>query len=375
MRAAVLFLLLGPFGLGGIPARADTQPSTGPIQAPIAGAKADRLILAGIIPAQKPPNASDQPSPDRPAKEQSSDSQRDDEQDEQLEGLIKEFMSTGKEIQGWPGDEPVPMRRTEGGKPALYQVLKATRNENPMLSKRCRRQAMDFSVNKLRRKLGLKDDTAALRAAAKHIQDHIDKIGKMGGKISYSQYLQRIADCQEFCAPLVANLVQCHVLSVARLEHGIVLFDFNSHQLNPTYLSSENGLLKAVAARLHADPDRKVFLIGRASKIGNLRYNRRLSGLRAFAIRDALIEEGVPSQRIETTWFGWEPPQVDNFIAHEYGVQRLFNQVGTQKMNQSVVVVLYSGSGATNRRMQPSQRTGRGPVENQDKGANARPGG
>ena len=55
---------------------------------------------------------------------------------------------------------------------------------------------------------------------------------------------------------------------------------------------------------LDARPDDKVLLIGRASKIGDLRYNRRLSGQRALAVRDVLLAKGVAANRIETLWLG-----------------------------------------------------------------------
>ena len=82
-------------------------------------------------------------------------------------------------------------------------------------------------------------------------------------------------------------------------------------------------------------------LIGRASRIGDLRYNRRLSSHRAVAVRDRLIHLGVDPARLETMWFGWEPPQLSAWVADQYGMRDLYDRVGELQLNQSVVAVVY----------------------------------
>lgn len=264
----------------------------------------------------------------------------------ELENLTRQFMSTGKKVQDRPGGEDlVQFKKSAAGKPRLFEVLSATSESNPLLDEQCKTQAMQFSVEALQRAMGLENKDAALREAAAHIQKHLDDIKNMGSKISYSQYLKTIADCRTFCAPLVANLVQCHVLAVSRHDHGIILFEINRYDLQPPF-SGPDGLIERVAARLRGSADKHVLVIGRASQIGDLRYNRRLSGLRALAVKDGLVNAGVPAERIETTWFGWEPPQIDSPIAQLYGLQDLFGRVGALAINQSVVMVLYDAPGA-----------------------------
>jgi len=82
-------------------------------------------------------------------------------------------------------------------------------------------------------------------------------------------------------------------------------------------------------------------VIGRASRIGDLRYNRRLPGQRALAAKDLLVARGVPEERIRTQWFGWEPPQISTDVAYEYGMKDLFEREGPLRMNQSVMLVVY----------------------------------
>ncbi len=262
--------------------------------------------------------------------------------DAELENLIDQFMETGEDVERRPGGEDrVRVPRTAAGNPSIYQALTVAREDNPLLTKQCRRDAARFSVDALRSAMGLESESAALTAAAAHIQSHLDFIkNELNGSMSYSQYLKAVAECRAFCAPLVVSLVRCHVLSVARRDHGIVLFGFDRFDVDPGY-ADPNGLIAAVAEALRQDSDRKVLLIGRASKIGNLRYNRRLSARRALSVQDELLALGVSENRVETMWFGWEPPQIDSFIATEYGIGHLLEQEGRQRMNQSVVMVLY----------------------------------
>jgi len=314
---------------------------------PGGGAEPRALRLAGFTVGERPGGAGDQaPATEAPPGPAPAEQEEPQPQGEgAVDSLIREFMSTSESIEGRRGDQPVAMDRTQGGQPALYSVLAATKADNPLLTRQCRRQAAEFSVAKLQRSLGLagEGEGAVIGAAAEHIQRHVETIAGMGGQVDFSQYLRMIAECREFCAPLVAHLVRCHTLSVARHDHGIVLFEYDRYDLDPRYVRP-SGLLARVAEALRADPERRVLLVGRASKIGDLRYNRRLSGQRALAVRDALMEQGIAGDWIQTTWFGWEPPQITAAMAREYGLQHLYGRFGPAKLNQSVVVVLYSPS-------------------------------
>jgi outer membrane protein OmpA-like peptidoglycan-associated protein len=253
-----------------------------------------------------------------------------------LDELIDEFMTASVATTGRSGAHEPAEFPGEKERPDWFQLLAVTRAENPLLEERCRRQALQLSVEHFAEASGIEDEQEAMRSAAEHIRMHQDFVRSHG--ISYSDYLRQISECRAFCAPVVARLMQCQVLSVARNPHGIVLFDLDSSSVDARY---QEGALSNLVTQLGKDPARKVALIGRASRLGSLRYNRRLSAQRALAVRDQLIDLGVDPARLETMWFGWEPPQLSAWVADQYGMRDLYERVGELHINQSVVAVVY----------------------------------
>lgn len=254
-----------------------------------------------------------------------------------INSLIDEFMNTGEAIEGQPGGEQ-PVYFEGGSKPNYYQGLRVTRSNNPMLEDDCKKQATEFAVNAIGEFEGHDEHekNEAMRAAAIHMAEHMEFI--QNNQISYAEYMQEISECKEFCGPLIANLIKCHVVSVARHEHDIILFNLDSD-----YVASEyaDGVINEIARKIKQSPGKKVALYGRASLIGDLLYNRMLSRKRALAVKDKLVKKGVPSSNIETMFFGWEPPQISDWIADEYGLEHIYHEKGKKKINQSVMAVLY----------------------------------
>ena len=74
-----------------------------------------------------------------------------------------------------------------------------------------------------------------------------------------------------------------------------------------TFTSAVSG---RVATSAKQDPKIGVVLVGKADRAGSDQYNMRLSQRRADAVRDALIRDGVPRDRIETRWVGEREPPV-----------------------------------------------------------------
>lgn len=295
------------------------------------------LRYAGFFPADSPPaTQDDERDADRaPPHEPRGAASR---YGPGLQNLIDEFVSTSSDIKGRPGGETAVDFKAASGRPNWFQVLLVTRDDNPLMSRACKQQAVRFSVDSMRQAMGIEDDDKALKAAAMHIQEHLQFAQR--NRVSYSDYLKALAECREFCAPLVAQLANCHILSVARRTHGIVLFPFDSAELDRRY-REQGSIVTRIRQHLDASPQSKVLLIGRASKVGSLKYNRRLAAQRVLSVRDALLEKGVHPERIETMWFGWEPPQITPFVAAEYGLKTLMAREGARRMNQSVMMVLY----------------------------------
>ncbi len=220
-------------------------------------------------------------------------------------------------------------------RPELYEVLTLTKRSNPLLTENCRKEAANIAVSALAEAKDLQE-IEAVHMAAQHVSEKQAFVTENG--ISYADYFKHIIECKEFCRPLVAHLISCHVLAVANHEHGIVLFDYDSDHIKSDYAS---GLIEEIAQRLGRDPGLRVLVVGRASRTGKLRYNRALSGRRALAVEDQLVAKGIGPARIRSMWFGWEEPQINEWIAEEYGLEREFREYDQLQMNQSVVMVLY----------------------------------
>lgn len=233
------------------------------------------------------------------------------------------------------GDDPVVFEG-DFNQPRWLQGLTVTKSDNPMLEDACRQQAVKKVTLQAAEKMHIRGAEQALQATLDHMQQHADFI--RNNEISHTDYLRSLAECETYCAPLVASLMQCHILSVARRPHGIVLFDLASTHVEAAY---EDGIIAELAEEFSRQEGAQVLVVGRASQIGDLRYNRRLAGQRALAVRDRLVNAGVPLEKIRPIWFGWEPPQIDAFMAAEYGMNDMFQSNGKDLMNQSVVLVLF----------------------------------
>jgi len=256
--------------------------------------------------------------------------------DEMIKRTVDELFETSEAISESPGGDEAVVFDGPGDEPRWLQGLTVTKSQNPMLTRECREQAMRTSLSDLREQHGYESDSAAMHDAVQHMFEHRDFI--RDNEVSHVEYLRSIAKCEKYCAPLIASMMQCHKLSVARHPHGVVMFDLGESTLKSQY---RDGVIQEIADKYQQGEGTNILLIGRASRIGDLRYNRRLSAQRALAVRDALIETGVPMDAIRPLWFGWEPPQLDAATAEEYGIASMFQQMGRQQLNQSVVMVIF----------------------------------
>jgi len=255
---------------------------------------------------------------------------------EEIDALVSEFIATGDAVAGRADGERKVRFSGPPERPDWYQALVVTHRENPLLEEECKKEALSISVAKLRETHGIEGGSEALRKAAAHMREHQEFASSHD--ISYADYLREISECRSFCAPLIASLMRCQVLAVSRSPHGVVLFGVDSTDVHPRYAE---GIVARVAGMLREDASRRAVLVGRASRIGDLRYNRRLSARRALSVRDSLIERGAPADRIKTMWFGWEPPQISEWVAARYGIQELYERRGPQAVNQSVLLAIY----------------------------------
>jgi OOP family OmpA-OmpF porin len=79
-----------------------------------------------------------------------------------------------------------------------------------------------------------------------------------------------------------------------------VLFDFDRSEIRPEF----NPLLDEVASVLRVNPAVRVRIDGHTCSIGSVAYNQGLSERRAASVRQALIDRGIPSHRMESVGYG-----------------------------------------------------------------------
>lgn len=98
---------------------------------------------------------------------------------------------------------------------------------------------------------------------------------------------------------------------VADIRHGkppVVDFDFDSAKLRLEYYDT----LDAVAELLIENPNVKLMLIANTCTIGTPQYNYDLGKRRARAVREYLVQRGVPAPSIRYRSVGYDKPSADN---------------------------------------------------------------
>jgi peptidoglycan-associated lipoprotein len=96
--------------------------------------------------------------------------------------------------------------------------------------------------------------------------------------------------------------------STRRYAFADVHFDRDRHALRPTDLDA----LRATVAALKADPSLTLTLEGHTCSLGSMAHNQALGALRAEAVKQYLLDEGISVDRLHTVSRGEEHPAHDN---------------------------------------------------------------
>lgn len=92
------------------------------------------------------------------------------------------------------------------------------------------------------------------------------------------------------------------------LTLGDVLFDTDGDELKP----GADVSMDRLAAFLNENPERRLMIEGHTDARGAEEYNKDLSERRADAVAEALVERGIPSDRVRSIGLGEEYPVASN---------------------------------------------------------------
>ncbi|MEI8293813.1 MAG: OmpA family protein [bacterium] len=91
--------------------------------------------------------------------------------------------------------------------------------------------------------------------------------------------------------------------SVTKGQFAPVRFGYDSYVVEP----AENSKVQQVATAMKST-SKRLIIAGFTDERGTQEYNRGLGERRAQAVRQALIDAGIPADRIQTVSFGSEMP-------------------------------------------------------------------
>ncbi|HEX7969295.1 MAG TPA: OmpA family protein [Stellaceae bacterium] len=95
-------------------------------------------------------------------------------------------------------------------------------------------------------------------------------------------------------------------LSPAPAREYRVYFDFDKAQVAP----GAQPILQQVASQAQRDANMKIVVVGKADRSGTDGYTMSLSQRRADAVRQMLVQSGVPASNLERKWVGEREPPV-----------------------------------------------------------------
>jgi outer membrane protein OmpA-like peptidoglycan-associated protein len=105
---------------------------------------------------------------------------------------------------------------------------------------------------------------------------------------------------------------------VMTLGEKSIRFEFNKANIEPQY----RDILNRIAGVLMTLQGYSIYVYGYTDDIGTQDYNLKLSGRRAQAVRDVLVQTGIDSKIINTKGFGKSDPRVKGDSAQARAANR-----------------------------------------------------
>ncbi|MCB1032987.1 MAG: OmpA family protein, partial [Acidobacteria bacterium] len=164
--------------------------------------------------------------------------------------------------------------------------------------------------------------------ALAHLQEETEKL--LRGEVERAEWYQHVSQCKEFCNHVVSGLLFEHVQQVRSHPHHLVLFGTGSTDVGEAEADPLSAFLETSSV------DSRFLLIGRSSRSGNRALNRELSRQRVQSVLQFLVDQGIPRERTNSFWLGYEPPQLSPELARIYDLD---DTLPSETLNQSVLLV------------------------------------
>ncbi len=151
-------------------------------------------------------------------------------------------------------------------------------------------------------------------------------------RLQAEEKVRAMEAAQERARQLEVQLAELQAKQTPRglvLTLGDILFDVNKAQLNPGGLRTVDNL----ADFLREYPERQVLIEGFTDSTGTEEYNRQLSEKRAESVKNALLNEGIGSDRIRVKGYGESYPIATN------------DTVAGRQQNRRVEVIISDDAG------------------------------
>lgn len=150
-------------------------------------------------------------------------------------------------------------------------------------------------------------------AAGKAVMDGIAQAGQCGFASSINDHMSGPAMSDFVIKTLLAKRMKPAPMPALAppSEFDNVEFDFDKSDVRSDYFS----MLNDIADLLKGDPSMMMQLEGNTDDRGSAEYNMRLSERRAQAVKQYLVDQGVPASQLKTAGFGFTNPVASNGTA------------------------------------------------------------
>ena len=144
-----------------------------------------------------------------------------------------------------------------------------------------------------------------LKAEIRHLisfDGRSDVIGMVGFSIPFGTYTREPVAVAEPERIVEEKPVLSHIHTFS------VQFPFDSSAIAPKY----NAEIQDFAQSMKENPNQTAIISGHTDSTGDANYNEKLSQRRADAVKEAIIQEGVEAERLQSKGYGEARPIADN---------------------------------------------------------------